>query len=107
MILGGNVPALFHYGLNLQDFTVSLLLQLRISCPIEKIAPLVLINESNRMRTYKTFVWKMLKLNWLDAWPSWRNSRRRTLIRSRKLNSQIYFLYFYFFLFFIFFSHES
>ncbi|KAL4205102.1 hypothetical protein AMTRI_Chr01g113000 [Amborella trichopoda] len=88
MILGGNVSVLFLYALNLRDFVVSLLLQLRISCPIRKIAPLVLINDSNRMRMYLTLVWKMLKLNWLDGWPSWRNSRRRTLIRSRRLNSQ-------------------
>ncbi|KAL4181281.1 hypothetical protein AMTRI_Chr12g270450 [Amborella trichopoda] len=88
MILGGNVPALFHYSLNLRDFMVSLLLQLRISCLIGKIAPLVLINESNRMRMYLTLVWIMLKLNWLDGWPSWWSSRRRTLIRIQGLNSQ-------------------
>ncbi|KAL4190951.1 hypothetical protein AMTRI_Chr07g27150 [Amborella trichopoda] len=60
----------------------------------EKITPLVLINESNRMRTYPTLAWKMLKLNWLDGWPSWQNSRRRTLIRSRRLNNQTYCLLF-------------
>ncbi|KAL4183147.1 hypothetical protein AMTRI_Chr11g96680 [Amborella trichopoda] len=94
MILCGNVPILFYYALNLRDFVVSLLLQLRISCPIEKIAPLVSINESNQMTTYQTLVWKILKLNWLDGWPSWRNSRRRTMIRSQRLNSQTYCLFF-------------
>ncbi|KAL4192840.1 hypothetical protein AMTRI_Chr06g174040 [Amborella trichopoda] len=98
MILGGNVPALFHYALNLRDFMVSLLLQLKISFPIGKIVLLVLINQSNHMRTYLTLVWKMLKLNWLDRWPSWWNSRRRTFIRNRRLNSQSYCLFFTFFL---------
>ncbi|KAL4191116.1 hypothetical protein AMTRI_Chr07g28110 [Amborella trichopoda] len=97
MILGGNVSALFHYALNLRDFIVSLLLQLKISCPIEKIVPLAIINESNRMGTYLTLVWKMLKLNRLDEWPSWRNSRRRTFIRNQRLNNQTYCHFFTFF----------
>ncbi|KAL4187295.1 hypothetical protein AMTRI_Chr09g18280 [Amborella trichopoda] len=100
MILGGNMPSLFYYALNLRDFMASPLLQLKSSCPIGKIAPLVLINESNRMRTYLTSVWKMLKLNWLDGWLSWQNSRRMMLIRSQRLNNQnIVISLFYFILF--------
>ncbi|KAL4183229.1 hypothetical protein AMTRI_Chr11g154120 [Amborella trichopoda] len=102
MILSGNVTALFHYALNLGDFMVSLLLQLKISCPIGKITPLILINKSNQLRTYQTLVWKMLKLNWLDGWPLMLNSRR-TLIRNRRLNRQTYCL---FFTYFCFFEHE-
>ncbi|KAL4196603.1 hypothetical protein AMTRI_Chr04g247000 [Amborella trichopoda] len=102
MILGGNVPTLFHYALNLQDFMVSLLLQLRFSGPIRKIAPIVLIIKSNQMRTCLTLVWKMLKLNCLDGLPSWQNSRRRTLIRSQRLNSQTLCLLFIYFLLLLF-----
>ncbi|KAL4179231.1 hypothetical protein AMTRI_Chr13g119020 [Amborella trichopoda] len=63
---------------------------LRISCLLENMAPLVQINESNTMRMCLASAWKRLKLNWPDGWPSWQNSRRRMLIRSRRLNSQIF-----------------
>ncbi|KAL4184991.1 hypothetical protein AMTRI_Chr10g3800 [Amborella trichopoda] len=69
-ILGGNVPVLFHYAPDLRDFMVNLLLLIRISCLLEKMIPLVQINESNPMRTCLTSAWKMLKLNWLDGWSS-------------------------------------
>ncbi|KAL4179624.1 hypothetical protein AMTRI_Chr13g121000 [Amborella trichopoda] len=95
MILGGNMLVLFHYAPDLRDFVVNLLLLLRISCLLEKMAPLVKINESNPMRTCLTLAWKRAKSNWLDGWPSWRNSRRRMLIRNQSLNRK-YFLFLYF-----------
>ncbi|KAL4196580.1 hypothetical protein AMTRI_Chr04g246870 [Amborella trichopoda] len=39
-----------------------------------------------------------LKSKWLDGWPSWQNSRRRMLIRSQRLNSQIFSFSLFFFL---------
>ncbi|KAL4201511.1 hypothetical protein AMTRI_Chr02g216490 [Amborella trichopoda] len=71
-------------------FVANLLLLLKISCLLEKMAPLVQINESSPMRTYLTSSWKRLKSNWLDGWPLRQNSRRRMLIRSQRLNSQIF-----------------
>ncbi|KAL4199099.1 hypothetical protein AMTRI_Chr03g143160 [Amborella trichopoda] len=81
-ILGRNMPALFHYVPRLRDFVMNLLLLLGILCLLEKMMPLLQISEFNRMMMLLTSVWKMLKWNWLDGWPSRRNSRRRMLIRS-------------------------
>ncbi|KAL4201774.1 hypothetical protein AMTRI_Chr02g260330 [Amborella trichopoda] len=77
----------------LLESMVNLLSLLRISCLIEKMAPLVQINESNPMRTHVTSSWTRLKLNWLDGWASWWNSRRRMLIQSQRMNSQNIFHY--------------
>ncbi|KAL4204048.1 hypothetical protein AMTRI_Chr01g107740 [Amborella trichopoda] len=70
IILGGDVPALFHYALDLRDFVVNLLLLLRIPCFLERTMTLPQINESNPMRMCTPSAWKRLKSNWLDGWPS-------------------------------------
>ncbi|KAL4189136.1 hypothetical protein AMTRI_Chr08g163940 [Amborella trichopoda] len=79
-----------------EHYVANQLLLLRIPCFLEKTMAPPQINESNPMRTYLTSAWKRLKSNWLDGWPSLRNSTRRMLSRSRRLNSQIFsFSYFF------------